>query len=213
MNKTVELWKQIEGFNGCYEVSNTGKVRSLNYRRTGKTKELEISVDRYGYPCISLPAPNNKRKHFTIHRLVAVAFVQNPDNKAEVNHKDGDKRNNHFSNLEWVTMQENQKHAWENGLKENSRAVSSERGKSPKTIARLSGYNARRKRLIISKCIATGEEKMYSTQREAARAINGDQGNIQKVLKGKVKQHKGYTFRYATLEPENGRDNENENEE
>lgn len=192
-----ESWKQVEGFNGRYEVSNTGKIRSINYRRSGSTKELKILVDRYGYPCVSLPMPNNKRKHFTIHRLVASAFIPNPEGKPEVNHKDGDKFNNHVSNLEWVTMQENQRHAWENGLKEKSRIMSAKRGKSEKTISRLSQYNDQRKKPIISHCIATGEEKTFSTQREAARAINGDQGNIQKVLKGKAKQHKGYAFRYA----------------
>ena len=196
----MEEWKAIKGYEGRYEVSNTGKVRSLDYHRRGIIKELKISVDRYGYPCISLPTGGNKKKHFTIHRLVAMAFLANPEDKPEVNHKDGNKLNNHADNLEWVTMQENQRHAWGNGLKEGSRRMSSERGKSAATLERLSVCNDQRRKRIVAQNLETGTETTYETQREAAIAIGGDQGNIQRVLKGRAKQHKGYTFRYAQEE-------------
>lgn len=198
----MEIWKTIEGYEGRYEVSNAGKVRSLNYHRRGIIKELKTSVDRYGYSCITLPMGGNRNKHFTVHRLVAAAFLENPESKAEVNHKDGNKLNNHVSNLEWVTMQENQRHAWENGMKEGSRVTSSERGKSAATLERLSACNDKRRKRIVAYNMETGAETTYETQREAARAIGGDQGNIQRVLKGRAKQHKGYTFRYAERQEE-----------
>lgn len=193
----TEIWKPICGYEDRYEVSDRGRVRSLNYHRTGEIKELKTRVDRYGYLCISLPMEGNRRKHFTIHRLVAIAFIPNPDNKPEVNHKDGNKKNNYPSNLEWVSMKENQRHAWNNGLKEKSRVISSEKGKQEEMRERLAGYNKKREKAIIACNLETGEEKIFANQREAARAINGYQGNIQKVLTGKVKKHKGYTFRYA----------------
>lgn len=195
-----EVWKPIEGYEGRYEVSNSGLVRSLNYHRTGKVKILKTHTDRYGYVCVELPKENNRRKHLTVHRLVAQAFVPNPKEKPEVNHKDGDKQNNCFSNLEWVTMAENQRHAWINGMKELSRRKSSERGVAKEVIERLSIYNNKRKKPIAARNLSTGEEKIYSSQREAANAINGDQGNILKVLKGRARQHKGYTFRYIDEE-------------
>lgn len=191
-----EAWKPVVGYEGKYEISNHGKIRSLNYHSTGLTRELKKRLDRYGYPCILLSC-GKSRKHHTIHRLVAEAFIPNPENKSEVNHIDGDKQNNHVSNLEWVTMKENQRHAWAHGLKEKSREESSKRGKTDKTIKRLALYNEQRKKPIVARNVSTGEEIVFSTQREAARAINGDQGNINRVLRGEVSQHKGYTFRYS----------------
>lgn len=205
---TSDVWKPIDGYEGKYEVSNTGMVRILNYHRTGIKKVLSTQIDRYGYVCVCLPKEGNKRKHMTVHRLVAKAFVPNPDGKPEINHIDGNKQNNLFSNLEWVTMQENQRHAWDSGLKEKSRMASSARGKSEDVVKRLAACNEKRKKLIVAKNLKTGEEVFYQTQREAARAICGDQGNILKVLKGRVSQHKGYTFRYATADQEVSDDEE-----
>ncbi len=197
----IEIWKPIDGTDGKYEVSNTGKVRSLNYYHRKTMMEMKTSLDKYGYRYITLRLGEGKKTtHFTIHRLVAKAFIQNQDGKLEVNHIDGNKQNNNVANLEWVTTVENRRHAWSIGLNERNRTASSERGKSYKTLKRLSYYNDKRKRPIISTCLATGEETRYETQREAARAICGTQGNIQHVLSGKARQHKGYTFRYADTE-------------
>lgn len=90
-----------------YFVSAEGKVFSEKYGRRCELKQSEHKG--YRRVCFST---NNKRQHFPVHRLVAEAFVENPDIKPFVNHKDGNKRNNHFTNLEWATASENQKHAY-----------------------------------------------------------------------------------------------------
>ena len=113
-----EMWKDIEGYEGIYQVSNLGRVKSLSrntknqYRNSEIVKSKEI---RNGYYSVTL-FKNEKGKHFTIHRLVAKAFIPNPYNKPQINHIDGNKLNNNVSNLEWCTQQENTIHAYKNNL-------------------------------------------------------------------------------------------------
>jgi ribosomal 50S subunit-recycling heat shock protein len=118
-----ERWREINNYAGFYEVSNTGKVRSLNrsvIRSDGKEKNfkgvvLKPSRDRDGYCQVSLSI-KNKATTYKVHRLVAMAFIGNKSTKLEVNHKNGIKHDNIVSNLEWVTHCENIKHAFSTGL-------------------------------------------------------------------------------------------------
>lgn len=109
-----EIWRKIEGFEK-YEVSNLGRVRSLDYKHTGETKVLRPILNRYGYLRINL-YKNSKLCSRSIHRLVAQAFILNPENKQQVNHIDANKQNNIVSNLEWCTNLENMQHARDMGL-------------------------------------------------------------------------------------------------
>src|SRR5512139_1879805 len=113
-----ETWVQVKGFEGIYEVSSAGRVRSLDRLVNGKPgaskglkkgKVLKHKIDKYGYPCVQLIS-SGKRKHVTVHRLVAEAFIPRDDNAKQVNHKDKVKTNNNTYNLEWVTVQENNEH-------------------------------------------------------------------------------------------------------
>lgn len=104
-----EIWKIVENSNNKYEVSNLGNVRS------SKTlKKLKPLINK-GYKVVGI-IENNQRKTRTIHRLVAKAFIPNPQNKREVNHIDGNKNNNCIDNLEWVTPKENMAHSRLTGL-------------------------------------------------------------------------------------------------
>lgn len=113
-----EVWKDIEGWEGQYEISNLGRVKSLpKWKGTYMSKErlLTPTDNGRGYLVVNFRI-KNYRKCYLVHRLVAQAFIDNPYNKEEVNHIDGDKTNNTVMNLEWVTKQENINHAWETGL-------------------------------------------------------------------------------------------------
>lgn len=103
--------RSIEGYEGRYDVSDSGEVRSLNYMHTGKAHRL-APVAYKGYLRVYLYLGDTKtRIRKTIHRLVAAAFIPNPEKKPQVNHKDGDKANNCWRNLEWATQAENAQHA------------------------------------------------------------------------------------------------------
>lgn len=114
-----EQWRDIEGYGGRYQVSNLGNVRSIPYVRYQKSRHPGVMMYKHhsgkmitktdngnGYLIVCLRY-KSKRKNYYVHRLVADAFVPNPNKLSEVNHKDFDKRNNAASNLEWVTRSEN----------------------------------------------------------------------------------------------------------
>ncbi len=108
-----EMWKDIAGYEGKYQVSNLGNVKN---NKTNKI--LKNRKDKHGYFYVAL-CKNSKVKAMKVHRLVAQTFISNPKNKPEVNHIDGIKTNNLINNLEWVTHNENMDHAWKNHLRDN----------------------------------------------------------------------------------------------
>lgn len=116
-----EIWKPINDYPG-YEISNLGRVKSYKMDKiNGKIMNPYKTTKGYLQIDISLDGRARKnRRHLAIHRLVAIAFLPNPNNYPQVNHKDGDKTNNHVWNLEWVTAKENTNHAIKTGLRVNS---------------------------------------------------------------------------------------------
>lgn len=123
----MEVWKKIKGFEGYYEISNLGNVKSidrvvkngLNSERKIKERILKNNISKTGYFVVGLKN-NNNRKTLKTHRLIAIHFIDNPDRKGFVNHKNGIKTDNSIFNLEWVTIKENNIHAELNGLKNDS---------------------------------------------------------------------------------------------
>lgn len=175
----MEIWKPIVGTKGYIEVSNEGRVRSL---LRGEPRVLKTQVDNKGYHRIRVTIEREKMS-YKVHREVAKAFIENPNNLPQVNHKNGNKSDNSVDNLEWVTNRENAHHAIENGLWE-SVAVGAQR------------ENERRKRPVIG-CFS-GEvicfSKRFESVSEAERFIGSR--HVTDVLKGKRSTVKGWTLRY-----------------
>jgi hypothetical protein len=122
-----EIWKDIINFEGLYQISNYGNVKSLsrqmwNGKKYWLSKEriLKYDITKKGYLIIQL-RKNDKRKHFLIHRLVAIHFIENPNNYLIVKHKDNNPSNCYYKNLEWSTQKQNVQNAWRNGLCETQR--------------------------------------------------------------------------------------------
>ena len=128
----LEEWLPVPGFEGRYEISNHGRLKSLPFEKQGRnsngpfsytTKELirKPCFDTSGYIWYDLKDGVTRKSHCRkAHRLVAELFIPNPYNRLEVNHKDGDKTNNNVDNLEWCTRKENIKHAFDLGLSSNA---------------------------------------------------------------------------------------------
>lgn len=117
----IELWAPIKGYEGLYEVSNKGRIKSLakNAGNSPRKKRIrKLKETRHGYLNVSL-WKFGKSKHPLVHRLVAMAFLPNPCNYPEVNHLDGDRKNANVENLEWCTTSQNIKHAFKIGNKNN----------------------------------------------------------------------------------------------
>lgn len=174
------VWKPIAEYEGRYEVSNMGQIRSLDVyvmcgfgTRLSKGRMKPLHPNNRGYLTVNL-SKDGVGKRYLVHRLVAEAFVPNTHNKPQVNHIDGDVGNNRADNLEWVTDNENKAHS--------SLAV---------------GGTQRPKKAVVVTKKTTREVFHFNGLREAERALNLDHGTALKVLKGKQSTHRGYHIAYA----------------
>lgn len=128
----TEIWRDIDGYDGLYQVSNLGRVKSFKYKTPRITKG---AVGIRGYLYVNLYR-GGKCKHAYVHRLVAKAFIPNSDNKPQVNHINGDKSDNRVVNLEWCTPSENVQHAFDAGLISALRGENNPRAKLTNEQAR-----------------------------------------------------------------------------
>lgn len=156
----MENYIQIIGFEGLYEISNQGQVISLYF---GKRKILKPGIMNSGYYFIPLRKAK-KAKNFSVHRLVALHFISNSDYTLEVNHKDGNKLNNHASNLEWVTRSQNVQHSYDNGLK------------TYRPLHYKGKFGEDHNKSKVVRCVETGVA--YGSMSEAERVLNLGGGSV-----------------------------------
>lgn len=179
-----EIWKDIKGYEGYYEVSNLGRVR-----RIGKTNCLKSAITKDGYKQVALSV-NNILKSYAVHRLVALAFIPNPNNYPQVNHKDENKENNtvffnedgsidqYKTNLEWCTQEYNLKYG-------TARKRANIKNTNRKDISKVVYQYSLEGKLI----------NIYPSTQELRR-LGFNQGNIASCCRGERKSHKGYIWKY-----------------
>lgn len=188
----IEEWRDIKNYEGVYQISSLGRIRSLDryvddkgHKRFAKGKILKPSKHKSDYEYVVL----FDRKHKMIHRLVAENFIDNPENKRTVNHINGDKSDNRVINLEWCTHKENINKAWEIGLYKISdlqRQKGKERGKN----------NCKK---IIQMDLQNNVIKVWDSLTEASKTLNISLGTIGNCARGltSYKTAGGYKWRYA----------------
>jgi hypothetical protein len=188
------MWKEIPGYEGLYSVNESGEVLSHYRKNLGgkclKCRVLKPLKDSYGYFFVVLYS-NKKATQLRIHRLVAITFIPNPENKATVNHKNGIRHDNRLQNLEWCTHSENNQHAYD------------VLGKIP-VISHLNKFgkdNYKTKK--INKLSMDGRFICsYFGQSEASRETKVDQGNIWRAINGVKVSAGGFKWEYAKIENE-----------
>lgn len=175
----IERWKPVVGYEGLYEVSNLGRVRSLPRKGTkGRVLGIDTSNSKH---YAHVPLTKNAKLHTTsLHRVVAEAWVPNPDNKPQVNHIDGNKLNNAANNLEWVTNLENMRHAIKTGLRSASPEAALE--------ARMTGVIQKYRGEVIA---------MYPCIKFAQYLTGICNQNIFKVCQGKRHTAGGYEWEFG----------------
>lgn len=166
-----EIWKSISGYEGYYEASNKGHIRSVdrlvkckNGMRISLATILKPSLGQWGYEQVTLRKEGSK-KTVRVNRIIAQTFIPNPNNLPQVNHKDGNKINNSVENLEWCDASHNMKHCFDNHMSDWTTKI---------------------------KIIETGE--IFNSKAECARKIKGHVSLIDMCLRGERKTHRGFHF-------------------
>ena len=171
----IEIYKDIEGYAGLYQISNHGNVKSLNKR---KGRMLKNTKDHFGYLRVNL-YKDFKYKIHKVHRLVAQAFIPNPNNLTEINHKDEDKTNNKVDNLEWCTPKYNVNFGTAIQRRVENRDYKALATKLCKQVL----------------CVETG--KIYPSTMEVQRQFGFNNSGVSAVCLGKCKTYKGYHWEYV----------------
>lgn len=176
-----EIWKDVIGYEGLYKVSNLGNVISINYNGTKKSKHLSKNLNHKGYEVVHL-TKTPKSKHVFVHRLVAMSFIPNPNNLPQVNHIDGNKKNNKVDNLEWCTNKYNYEHAVKTGL------IKKEKQK---------GYHRSNSRSVNQYDLNGNFIKHWDYILEAAKELNISFTSIYHNCNGQIKKPKLFIWKYA----------------
>lgn len=179
-----EYWLDVVGFEGIYEVSTLGRVRSserIHYGTRGRVthhppKILKAQKHKTNSWRIRFSV-NKVKSSWSVHRLVALAFIPNPENKPEVNHKDGNRLNNHLNNLEWCTKEENMAHAVGTGLIDNPY-----------------GKEARNSKFVTEVWDLEGNLVATTYGNQELSELGFDYRNVHAVIRGKQNTHRGHKF-------------------
>lgn len=193
------MWKEIPGLNGLYFANELGQIKSADrprayvagkksgsYMRKGKI--LKQAVNSHGYCCVSIALETGKHETVAVHKLIALTFINNPENKPQVNHIDGNKTNNNVKNLEWCTVKENLQHAFDTGLNQGSKPWLGKFGSS---------HN---RSIPVIMCDLSGNELCeYESISEAAKH-HGSASHITQCIKGTRKTCGGFTWKLKSTE-------------
>lgn len=175
----AEIWKDIKGYDGLYMVSSLGRILSV---KSNLVLSLNTKKNGYVQTCLS---KNGITSTFRVHRLVAIAFHDNPSNLSIVNHKNGVKNDNNAENLEWASDSENSVHAYKNNLRVSPKFWSDKVGSDHNRSVKIEMINP------------DGSKTIFGSMHEAHRKTGVQSANIFKCCKGERKTAGGLKWRYV----------------
>lgn len=175
MANIKEIWKDVHGYEGYYKVSDLGRIKSLRSFSTG-SKILKPRINTHGYYQVNLTIPKKKYKSLSVHRLIALSFIPNPENKPCINHINNIRSDNRISNLEWCTYSENTLHSFKSGrvISEKHKLLFAERSRNFR-----GGKHPQAKKVICTKT-----NTIYGSIGDAAKAINVCRAHLNYMLLG-----------------------------
>lgn len=173
-----KIWKKIPGYS-LYEISNYGEIKTFNWKNMGKEKIMKPALDAGGYLRTMLKRDSDGKIHtIKVHRLVAITFIDNPEDKPQVNHINGIRNDNRVSNLEWCTNKENIKHSFKIGLSSNKGE------KNP--CATLTDEQVKE---ILSTYVFGKKGKVGMTKEQLAQKYNTTYSVIKRIVQRKTWKH------------------------
>lgn len=201
-----EIWKDISSYEGRYQVSNYGRVKSYGFNKTTssggnyitKPQLLKSWINTLGYVKVGLTIKTGaKSKHYSVHRLVGEAFIDNPDNKPQINHKNGIRHDNRVENLEWSTASENVQHSFDVLRRVFTRNNNGRVGKLHHSSIKIDCYDSEGNFI-----------KTFYGVAEASRELSITQHKIYSCLKAKYKYAENLNFKYHPNETQEDNTNE-----
>lgn len=193
-----EMWKNIEGYEGLYEVSTNGEVRRMRYigknrdSKYKKPKILKQKTTKKGYKQLTL-CKDGEKKSFQVHRLVAETFLKKDECRDQVNHMDGCKANNNLSNLEWMTQGENIKHSYDKGFRQPTKHWEGKRGSEHPQSKQVVVLDKGNKFIKMFESILQCRDWLRETVNPKAT-----DSHIVSCCKGERNEHCGYKYKYGS---------------
>lgn len=191
----MENWKEIPGYDGKYEVSTYGNVRCVNYRNSGLSKIMKMHLTKHNYYMITL-RQGGKNVNRSVHRLVALTWIANPNNLPEIDHINSNPSDNRVENLRWCTKEENLSNPATKEKRQNTKVKSKPYSKNPLTEEKRRKISLAQSKPVIQMSIFGKDIREFESIIQAGKETKAHPSAINKCCRGKAKSAGGYKWRY-----------------
>ena len=191
----MEKWKEIPGYDGKYEVSTHGNVRCVNYRNSGMSKVMKMHLTKHNYYMITL-RQGGKNVNRSVHRLVALTWIANPNNLPEIDHINSNPSDNRVENLRWCTKEDNLSNPATKEKRQNTKVKSKPYSKNPLTEEKRRQISLAVSKPVVQMTMFRKDIREFESIIQAGKETSAHPSAINKCCRGKAKSAGGYKWRY-----------------